>query len=1129
MDDLTRRDFVKVTTVGAAGLALGAAGAGATTMSTRPLGKTSHNVYLFSLGGQSALEEPGNEDLAQAIINRAIDLGVNYLDTAAQYGNGISQKYLGMVMAKRRKKVFLATKTHDRTRDGALRMLEQSLTSLRTDHLDLWQIHNIQRDEQVERVFAKGGAIEALLQARDQKMVRYLGITGHYDPTVLARAIERFPFDTVLMAVNAADRHRLSFVDTLLPLATRKRMGVIGMKVPAKGRVFRPGGVTTMRQAMHYVLSQPVSTVIIGCQTVAQLEENVAIAKAFTPMPAAEQRRLEQLTASYEAEATFFKKTGIGWGVGIQDDQNTGLRVRTGSTPRRNRRPRLHATAHPCTPRPRCTTPRPHGCRHSRRRLFLGAFGMLPPPLSRLAPVDRDSAARRLAVGVGLVAAAGAITAATWPLLSATPFFVFFAACLLGGHWGTRLSTAVTVTLAIIVAPIVLTWLGLATMRPASVVVFALLSAGGAWTIRSRRAQEARTRGMMEQLRVSEERYRHFFEDDLTGDYVTTPDGAIIDCNRAFARMFGFADLAEAQACHAAELYACPDERDRFLERIRLHGRIEREHAMFVRRDGTRIHTVQNAVGEFDGHGTLVAMHGYLFDITESKRAQAALAQSDAMLRGVVANAPLVLWAVDPAGVFTLSEGKGLEALALVPGQLVGQSLFDVYRDMPAIIEHNRRALAGETVTGVAEVGGTTFETWCSPLRDDTGEVLGAIGVGVDITERTRLEAQLRHDQRMKAIGQLAGGIAHDFNNLLTAILGYTDVLLADRGPDDKWGYELTTIRQAGESAAALTRQLLAFSRRQVIQPKAIILNEVVDEMASLLRRLIGENVHLMTHLCPTLDSVWADPAQLQQVILNLAVNARDAMPGGGTLTIRTDNVVLDEPYAHQHRIAPVPGPYVRLTVSDTGHGMDPETQARIFEPFFTTKAPGKGTGLGMATVYGVVKQSGGYVWAYSELERGTTFKVYLPSQPREAASDVTTDAPTVDDLTGTETILLVEDEPAVRLLGYRGLREYGYTVIDASTAEEALIRARAHTGIIDLVVTDVVLPGASGAQLVAEFRKEGIQIPALFVSGYAEHHLTNQGVLAPDVLFLEKPFTPSQLARKVRAVLSAPDRAASV
>lgn len=324
MDDLTRRDFVKVTTVGAAGLALGAAGAGATTMSTRPLGKTSHNVYLFSLGGQSALEEPGNEDLAQAIINRAIDLGVNYLDTAAQYGNGISQKYLGMVMAKRRKEVFLATKTHDRTRDGALRMLEQSLTSLRTDHLDLWQIHNIQRDEQVERVFAKGGAIEALLQARDQKMVRYLGITGHYDPTVLARAIERFPFDTVLMAVNAADRHRLSFVDTLLPLATRKRMGVIGMKVPAKGRVFRPGGVTTMRQAMHYVLSQPVSTVIIGCQTVAQLEENVAIAKAFTPMPAAEQRRLEQLTASYEAEATFFKKTGIGWGVGIQDDQNTG-------------------------------------------------------------------------------------------------------------------------------------------------------------------------------------------------------------------------------------------------------------------------------------------------------------------------------------------------------------------------------------------------------------------------------------------------------------------------------------------------------------------------------------------------------------------------------------------------------------------------------------------------------------------------------------------------------------------------------------------------------------------------------------------------------------------------------------
>jgi uncharacterized protein len=280
-------------------------------------------VRLFSLGGQATLEQPGRDEQAVAIINRAIDLGINYVDTAAAYGNGISQRYFGTVLAHRRREVFVATKTHDRTRDGSLKLLEESLKALRTDYLDLWQLHNIMRDDQVDRVFAPGGAMEALLKARDEKMVRFLGITGHFDPDVLARALARFDFDTVLMAVNPADRHRLSFIDSLLPLANRKNIGVIAMKVPARGRLFRPGGVTSMKDAMRYVLTQPVSTVIVGCDTVAQLEENVALARAFTPMTSAEQARVEGLTASYEREAAFFKREGAGFGLPTPDDQNT--------------------------------------------------------------------------------------------------------------------------------------------------------------------------------------------------------------------------------------------------------------------------------------------------------------------------------------------------------------------------------------------------------------------------------------------------------------------------------------------------------------------------------------------------------------------------------------------------------------------------------------------------------------------------------------------------------------------------------------------------------------------------------------------------------------------------------------
>lgn len=324
--EFSRRDFVKIGATGAAAVFLGAPDTPAATppsppMPERPLGGTGHRVRLFSLGGQATLERPGTRDQSVAIIDRAIDLGVNYIDTAAAYGRGISQENIGEVMATRRNEVFLASKTHDRTRDGSLRLLEESLRLLRTDHLDLWQLHNVRTDEQLEIIFGADGAIEALQRAREEGTVRFLGITGHFDPAPLGRALERFDFDTILMALNPADVHHLPFTEELLPLAVRKGMGVIGMKIPARGRIFREGGITSMREAMSYVLTLPVSTVIVGCDTVEQLEENVLIAASFKPLDEKEMARLERLTADYASDAAFFKQGMAGFGRPGMEDQ----------------------------------------------------------------------------------------------------------------------------------------------------------------------------------------------------------------------------------------------------------------------------------------------------------------------------------------------------------------------------------------------------------------------------------------------------------------------------------------------------------------------------------------------------------------------------------------------------------------------------------------------------------------------------------------------------------------------------------------------------------------------------------------------------------------------------------------
>jgi two-component system cell cycle sensor histidine kinase/response regulator CckA len=379
-------------------------------------------------------------------------------------------------------------------------------------------------------------------------------------------------------------------------------------------------------------------------------------------------------------------------------------------------------------------------------------------------------------------------------------------------------------------------------------------------------------------------------------------------------------------------------------------------------------------------------------------------------------------------------------------------------------------------------------------------------------------QEQLRRAQRLEALGQLAGGVAHDFNNLLTVITGFSELVLQRLGATDPPRSYVEEITKAGERASALTRQLLAFSRRQVLEPEVLDLNGVVADTEPMLRRVIGEAVELRTHLNPTLWPVKADRGQIDQVVLNLAVNARDAMPRGGCLTIETANVELDEAYAQYH--VPVrAGPYVRLSASDTGVGMTPEVQAHIFEPFYTTKPPGKGTGLGLATVYGIVKQSDGYIWVYSEPGHGTTFKIYLPRE----ANGVSVLAPPARPLAapgGTETIMVVEDDAQIRGLVRGVLDASGYTVLEARRGEEALREGEHHGGPIHLLLTDVVMPGISGRELAERLAARHAGLKVLFMSGYTDQVVVERGMIEARAPFLQKPFSPEALRRKLREVL---------
>jgi len=397
---------------------------------------------------------------------------------------------------------------------------------------------------------------------------------------------------------------------------------------------------------------------------------------------------------------------------------------------------------------------------------------------------------------------------------------------------------------------------------------------------------------------------------------------------------------------------------------------------------------------------------------------------------------------------------------------------------------------------------------------------VGVVVMSVDVTDEQKLEAQLRHAQKMEAVGRLAGSVAHDFNNVLSVILSLTSLILADLKPVDPLRVDVESIKKAGERGADLTRQLLAFSRQQVFAPRSVDINQSVVESERMLRRLLGEDVELVTQCQRGLSKVRMDPGQIDQVLMNLAINARDAMPEGGKLTIETMDVDLEDSYATDH-FGATPGPHVMLAVSDTGIGMSREIQARIFEPFFTTKEVGKGTGLGLSTVFGIVQQCGGNIWVYSEPGGGTTFRVYFPVF--EGPDTLVPDPPQPPTLRGTETILLVEDQDDVRQVAKQILSRYGYHVIEASNAGEAWLSSERHPRTIHLLLTDVVMPQMSGRELAERLRQARPELKVLYMSGYTENTVVPHGILDSGMAYLQKPILPESLTRRVREVLDAP------
>jgi len=627
----------------------------------------------------------------------------------------------------------------------------------------------------------------------------------------------------------------------------------------------------------------------------------------------------------------------------------------------------------------------------------------------------------------------------------------------------------------------------------------------------------------LEILRASESRYRLLFERSALSIVMVDPaTRQILLSNPTATDMTGY-QPGELLTMRLDQLLS-PEEWARLEPDYRVavtHGDLVAHDCRVRHREGwERPTAISGTRTVFDGRAVLMLEFR---DMTRTREVEETLRSLEERLRVVVANSPIVLFALDPHGIYTLSEGRGLGALGLAPGQRVGQSVFDVHKNSPRVLDIARRALAGEEFMEIIELGGSlVFEVSYTPMRGPDGAMQGVIGVATDVTERQRLEGQLRQVQRMESIGRLAGGVAHDFNNLLAAILGHSELMRSRLEPGHPLTRSAEEIQKAAGRGALLTRQLLSFGRRDMLSLQVLDLNQVVAGMEGMLRRLIGEDIELIAHRSDVPAWVRVDQGQIEQVVMNLVVNARDAMPHGGRLTLAVSVADFDQTYvqAHGHSLA---GPHVVLTTSDTGVGMDAEAMSHVFEPFFTTKDRGKGTGLGLATVYGIAEQGGGHVTVESQPGEGSTFRFCLPYDENGQVPEEDPAAARPAPRGGTETLLLAEDEDSVRSMASEVLEALGYRVLCAADGAEALAIATGHEGAIDLLITDVVMPRLGGGELAERLTATRPGLRVLFISGYPDDAIVRHGVLEQRSVLLQKPFAIADFVRKVREILDAP------
>lgn len=631
-------------------------------------------------------------------------------------------------------------------------------------------------------------------------------------------------------------------------------------------------------------------------------------------------------------------------------------------------------------------------------------------------------------------------------------------------------------------------------------------------------------------LRESEENFRELAANVSEVFYLVSPDlNKMLYVSPAYEQIWGRTTkslYADPRQWIDAIL---PDDRERVttaFARLAQHEPSLNIEFRIARADGA-VRWISNRAYQVRGSaGSVIRITGISSDITDRKEADEALAASEERYRDLVENAIDMIYTHDLSGNYTSINQAGERLTGYTREESLARNFSDIVA--PEYLELAEQMLAhkisgGESTTYELEIVARdgrriTVEVNTRMTLED-GKPVGVQGIARDITERNQLAEQLRQAQKMEAIGVLAGGVAHDFNNVLTAISGYSDLALRKIAADSPIRHYITEIQDAGVRAAALTAQLLAFSRKQVLRPKVHNLNSVIAGVERMLKRIVKENIEFRILLDPELRNIKADPGQIEQVIMNLVINAGDAMSRGGLLTIETQNIYLDADYVSQHNEI-VPGWFVKMVFTDTGEGMEPEVLQRLFEPFYTTKEFGKGTGLGLSTVYGIVKQSGGDITVYSEVGNGTTFKVYFPcadNGPNQQPAAVNKR----EQITATETILLVEDDVTVRNLVYNVLISESYVVMEADTGEAALAICRVHKGKIDLLISDVIMPSMGGAELKSEIVKTRPDIKMLFMSGYTGETVAQTGFLDAGTAFLEKPFTPDALCRKVREVLS--------